>query len=226
MSKKIEFGNDLVKELKKYGLHEIGEVPTKYKNGITTIYCMWSVVSNIDKLGYKTPYIEYTIDEETDGFIMGTMFPQGGDGLGIQFDTFEDVKYFINNAEYSNADLTESKKSIKEGKEEDRLEKVYIDLLDGKDSEFINGTLSLKNFETSDFFFIPHSSWKTFPKKNPSSSNRTWNCKAKYLNDDAELQDCIIVCTLPWEENLDAMGKTWNDITSAMLLVDGVFIDF
>lgn len=226
MGKKIVFGSDLAKELKKYGLNKIGEVPTKYKNGITTIYYMWSVVSNIDKLGYKTPYIEYTTDEETDGFITGTMFPQGGDGLGTQFDTFEDVKYFINNAEYSNADLTESKKSIKEGKEEDRLEKVYIDLLDGKDSEFINGTLSLKNFETSDFFFIPYSSWKTFPKKNPSNSNRTWNCKAKYLNDDAEWQDCTIVCTLPWEENLDAMGKTWNDITSAMLLVDSIFLDF
>lgn len=110
MSKKIIFGNDLVKELKKYGLNEIGEVPTKYKNGITTIYYMWSVVSNIDKLGYKTPYIEYTTDEETDGFIMGTMFPQGNDGLGTQFDTFEDVKYFINHAEYNNADLTESLK--------------------------------------------------------------------------------------------------------------------
>ena len=112
MSKKIVFGNDLVKELKKYGLNKIGEVPTKYKNGITTIYYMWSVVSNIDKLEYKTPYIEYTTDEETDGFIMGTMFPQGNDGLGTQFDTFEDVKYFIDNAEYSNKDLTES---IKEG---------------------------------------------------------------------------------------------------------------
>jgi hypothetical protein len=98
---------------KKYGLNKIGEVPTKYKNGITTIYYMWSVVSNIDKLGYKTPYIEYTTDEETDGFIIGTMFPQGNDGLGTQFDTFEDVKYFISHAEYSNTDLTES---LKEGK--------------------------------------------------------------------------------------------------------------
>ena len=110
MSKKIIFGNDLVKELKKYGLNRIAEVPTKYKDGITTIYYMYSMVSNIDKLGYKTPYIEYTTDEETDGFIMGTMFPQGGDGLGTQFDTFEDVKYFISHAEYSNKDLTESLK--------------------------------------------------------------------------------------------------------------------
>ena len=110
MSKKIVFGNDLAKELKKYGLNKISEVPTKYKDGITTIYYMWSVVSNIDKLGYKTPYIEYTTDDETDGFIMGTMFPQGGDGLGTQFDTFEDVKYFISHAEYNNADLTESLK--------------------------------------------------------------------------------------------------------------------
>ena len=134
MSKKIIFGNDLAKELKKYGLNKIGEVPTKYKNGITTIYYMWSVVSNIDKLGYKTPYIEYTTDEETDGFIMGTMFPQGNDGLGTQFDTFEDIKYFISHAEYSNADLTESKKSIKEGKNA----KKSLEIIRRKLMELIN----------------------------------------------------------------------------------------
>ena len=129
MSKKIVFGNDLAKELKKYGLNKIGEVPTKYKNGITTIYYMWSVVSNIDKLGYKTPYIEYTTDEETDGFIMGTMFPQGNDGLGTQFDTFEDVKYFISHAEYSNKDLTES---IKEGTDLKDILSIINDLNDDK----------------------------------------------------------------------------------------------
>ena len=131
MSKKIIFGNDLAKELKKYGLNKIAEVPTKYKNGITTIYYMYSVVSNIDKLTIKTPYIEYTTDEETDGFIMGTMFPQGGDGLGIQFDTFEDVKYFISHAEYSHADLTES---LKEGKNA----KKSLEIIRRKLMELIN----------------------------------------------------------------------------------------
>ena len=118
MSKKIIFGNDLAKELKKYGLNKIAEVPTKYKNGITTIYYMYSVVSNIDKLTIKTPYIEYTTDEETDGFIMGVMFPQGQEGINIEFDSFEDVKYFISHAEYSKTDLTES---IKERSYEDEI---------------------------------------------------------------------------------------------------------
>lgn len=121
MSKKIVFGNDLAKELKKYGLNKISEVPTKYKNGITTIDYMWSVVSNIDKLGYKTPYIEYTTDEETDGFIMGVMFPQGQEGMNTEFDSYEDVKYFISHAEYSKTDLTESKKSMKERSQENEI---------------------------------------------------------------------------------------------------------
>lgn len=121
MSKKIVFGNDLAKELKKYGLNKIGEVPTKYKNGITTIYYMYSVVSNINKLTIKTPYLEYTTDEETDGFIMGVMFPQGQEGMSTEFDSFEDVKYFISHAEYSHADLTESKKSIKERSQENEI---------------------------------------------------------------------------------------------------------
>ena len=107
MSKKIIFGADLIKELKKYGLNDIAEVPTKYKNSTVTIYFMFSVVSNIDNLTYKTPYIEFTVDEETDGFISGTMFLNGADGMGIEFDSYNDVKYFIENAQYSKKDLTE-----------------------------------------------------------------------------------------------------------------------
>ena len=104
---KIEFGNDLIKELKKYGLNKIGEVATKYKNGIVTINFMYSMVSNINKLTDKTPYIEFDIDEETDGFISGAMFLEGADGMGTEFDTYEDVKYFIENAQWNKKDLTE-----------------------------------------------------------------------------------------------------------------------
>lgn len=71
---------------------------------------MYSIVSDIDKLTYSTLYVEFTIDEETDGFIMGVMYLEGGDGIGTQFDTYDDVKYFIDNAKYSNGDLTESLK--------------------------------------------------------------------------------------------------------------------
>ena len=38
MSNKIMFGADLIKVLEKeYKLNKLGEVPTKYKNGVTTI---------------------------------------------------------------------------------------------------------------------------------------------------------------------------------------------
>lgn len=126
MSKKIIFGNDLVKELKKYGLNKIAEVPTKYKNGITTIYYMYSIVNDMDKLTIKTPFLEYTTDEETDGFIDGVMFPQGQEGEHIEFDSFEDVKYFI-----SRADLTES---LKEGKNA----KKSLEIIRRKLMELIN----------------------------------------------------------------------------------------
>ena len=75
MSKKIVFGNDLAKELKKYGLNKIAEVPTKYKDGITTIYYMYSMVSNIDKLGYKTVYgvldaVNYGVPQFRERFVL------------------------------------------------------------------------------------------------------------------------------------------------------------
>lgn len=50
---KIVFGNDLIKELKKYGLNKIGEVATKYKNGIVTINFMYSMVNYLHPKGCR-----------------------------------------------------------------------------------------------------------------------------------------------------------------------------
>ena len=108
MSDKIVFGNDLIKVLEKeYKLNKLAEVPTKYKNGITTIDFTYGKVKEIDDLKYDKPYIEFTIDDETDGFISGTMYLEGG-VKGIQFDSYDDLKYFMKNAKWS------EKKNLKE----------------------------------------------------------------------------------------------------------------
>ena len=114
------------------------------------------------------------------------------------------------------------KKSIREAKLD--VEKVWETLIKDEPYPDVNGILSLADFEQSDYFFIPTSSFNSFPRKRPSSG--TWGCKAKFLNERGNWENCVIHCTLPWKENLDAMGKKWNEITSYMLLVQGVYIDY
>ena len=115
---------------KEYKLNKLGEVPTKYKNGITTIDFIYGKEKDIDDLKYDKPYVEFSIDDETDGFISGTMYPNGG-VEGIQFDSWEDLKYFMKNAKW-----TESKKSatksLKEGID------VKIVYADDTPSEYID----------------------------------------------------------------------------------------
>ena len=114
MANKIIFGADLIDVLEnKYNMNKLGEVPTKYKNGITTIDFIYGKEKDIDDLKYDKPYVEFSIDDETDGFISGTMYLNGG-VEGIQFDSWEDLKYFMKNAKW-----TESRKSLKESKDSD-----------------------------------------------------------------------------------------------------------
>jgi len=109
MTNKIIFGADLIDVLEhKYNMNKLGEVPTKYKNGIATIDFIYGKEKDIDDLKYDKPYVEFTVDDETDGFISGTMYPNGGIE-GIQFDSYDDIKYFMKNAKW-----TEWRKSLKE----------------------------------------------------------------------------------------------------------------
>ena len=114
MANKIIFGADLIDVLEnKYNMNQLANVPTKYKNGVTTIDFIYGKEKDIDDLKYDKPYIDFSIDDETDGFISGTIYLNGG-VEGIQFDSWEDLKYFMKNAKW-----TESKKfvrkSLKEG---------------------------------------------------------------------------------------------------------------
>ena len=108
MANKIIFGSDLIDVLEnKYNMNKLGEVPTKYKNGITIIDFIYGKEKDIDDLKYNKPYVEFSIDDETDGFISGTMYLNGVES--VQFDSWEDLKYFVKNAKW-----TESRKNLKE----------------------------------------------------------------------------------------------------------------
>ena len=123
MANKIIFGADLIDVLEnKYNMSQLANVPTKYKNGVTTIDFIYGKEKDIDDLKYNKPYVEFSIDDETDGFIIGTMYLNGG-VEGIQFDSWEDLKYFMKNAKW-----TESKKSIRKSlKEGIDVKIVYAD---------------------------------------------------------------------------------------------------
>lgn len=130
MSSKIIFGSDLIDVLEnKYNMNKLSEVPTKYKNGVTIIDFIYGKEKDIDDLKYNKPYVEFSIDDETDGFISGTMYLNGVES--VQFDDWYDLKYFVKNAKW-----TESKKfvrkSLKEGID------VKIVYADDTPSEYID----------------------------------------------------------------------------------------
>lgn len=113
MSNKIIFGSDLIDVLEnKYNMNKLGEVPTKYKNGITIIDFIYGKEKDIDDLKYNKPYVEFSIDDETDGFISGTMYLNGVES--VQFDSWDDLKYFVKNAKWTESKKS-SRKCLKEG---------------------------------------------------------------------------------------------------------------
>ena len=113
MANKIIFGSDLIDVLEnKYNMNKLGEVPTKYKNGVTIIDFIYGKEKDIDDLKYNKPYVEFSIDDETDGFISGTMYLNGVES--VQFDSWEDLKYFMKNAKW-----TESKKFVRKSLKEE-----------------------------------------------------------------------------------------------------------
>ena len=108
MTSKIIFGSDLIDVLEnKYNMNKLSEVPTKYKNGVTIIDFIYGKEKDIDDLKYNKPYVEFSIDDETDGFISGTLYLNGVES--VQFDDWYDLKYFVKNAKW-----TESSKNLKE----------------------------------------------------------------------------------------------------------------
>ena len=112
MSSKIIFGSDLIDVLEnKYNMNKLGEVPTKYKNGVTIIDFIYGKEKDIDDLKYNKPYVEFSIDDETDGFISGTMYLNGVES--VQFDSWDDLKYFVKNAKWTESEKY-TRKSIKE----------------------------------------------------------------------------------------------------------------
>ena len=132
MSHKIIFGSDLIDVLEnKYNMNKLGEVPTKYKNGVTIIDFIYGKEKDIDDLKYNKPYVEFSIDDETDGFISGTMYLNGVEN--VQFDSWDDLKYFVKNAKW-----TESEKYTRKCLKEDINDELIATSSDGETTLYLS----------------------------------------------------------------------------------------
>ena len=132
MLSKIIFGSDLIDVLEnKYNMNKLAEVPTKYKNGITIIDFIYGKEKDIDDLKYNKPYVEFSIDDETDGFISGTMYLNGVES--VQFDSWDDLKYFVKNAKW-----TESKKSSRKCLKEGINDELIATSFDGETTLYLS----------------------------------------------------------------------------------------
>lgn len=110
-SKKFHYGEEIIKFLDKYGYNKRGEDFEQEKDYATVTY-MYAIPQGMRP---QTPYVEFTVDADNDAFIFGEFFTDGRKGYSTEFDSVEDLEYFISNANYSNVDLTENK--LKEGKD-------------------------------------------------------------------------------------------------------------
>lgn len=105
MSKKFIYGQEIIDFLEGYGYNKRGEDFEQNRNYATVTY-MYAIPKGMRP---QTPYVEFTVDADNDAFIFGEFFTDGRKGYSTEFDSVEDLKYFIENANYSNVDLTESK---------------------------------------------------------------------------------------------------------------------
>lgn len=225
-SKKFQYGDEIIKFLEKYGYNKRGEDFEQEKDYATVTY-MYAIPKGMRP---QTPYVEFTVDADNDAFIFGEYFTDGRKGYSAEFDSVEDLEYFVSNANYSNVDLTESKKSaksLKESSNTDRMLELTWDGLITKGEYDVRQRLSLADFEgeiSDDMFYIKPSAFKTFPKKRPSTN--TWNCKGLVKWHDNTWKDIIISCELPQDYVLDKLGITFDNIKSYMLLVGYVVLEY
>lgn len=103
--KKFQYGDEVINFLENYGYYKRGEDFEQYKDYSTVTY-MYAIPKSMRP---QTPYIEFTVDADNDAFIFGEYFTDGRKGYSTEFDSVEDLEYFVSNANYENVDLTESK---------------------------------------------------------------------------------------------------------------------
>lgn len=130
--KKFQYGDEIIKFLEKYGYNKHDEDFEQNKDYSTVTY-MYAIPHGMRP---QTPYVEFTVDADNGAFIFGEYFTDGRKGYSTEFDSVEDLKYFVSNANYSNVDLTESKCKIMT----ERTPSYYDDEYYGDD---------LKNFKKS-----------------------------------------------------------------------------
>jgi len=105
MIKKFIYGQEIIDFLEEYGYNKRGEDFEQHKDYSTVTY-MYAIPKGMRP---QTPYVEFTVDADNDAFIFGEYFTDGRKGYSTEFDSVEDLEYFVSNANYKNSDLTESK---------------------------------------------------------------------------------------------------------------------
>ena len=120
-SKKFHYGEEIIKFLDKYGYNKRGE-DFEQKKDYSTVTYMYAIPKGMRP---QTPYVEFTVDADNDAFIFGEFFTDGRKGYSTEFDSVEDLEYFISNANYSKVDLTE-KKSDKKSLEESYKSEIDV----------------------------------------------------------------------------------------------------
>lgn len=111
--KKFLTGEDVIAFLKKYNYKKSFEEFDQKRDYATVTYAFIS--NNYHAMRPQTPYVEFTVDADNDAFIFGKFYTEGRKGYSTEFDSVEDLEYFINNAVYSY--IEESKKAKKSMKE-------------------------------------------------------------------------------------------------------------
>ncbi len=103
--KKFQYGDEVINFLENYGYYKRGEDFEQHEDYSTVTY-MYAISQGMRP---QTPYVEFTVDADNDAFIFGEYFTDGRKGYSTEFDSVEDLEYFVSHANYKNSDLTESK---------------------------------------------------------------------------------------------------------------------
>ena len=214
MASKIIFGSDLIDVLEnKYNMNKLGEVPTKYKNGITIIDFIYGKEKDIDDLKYNKPYVEFSINDETDGFISGTMYLNGVES--VQFDSWDDLKYFVKNAKW-----TESEKYTRKCLKEGINDKLIATSSDGET------TLYLSDERQANHGKDPHYEFKLgengyFTRYIRCDDNRCENVVLDWVKEfDLEISKSEILKIIKLHESEKSMKKSLEESVDGYIATD------
>ena len=128
--KRIVNGIQIEDFLKSYGFYNVVKDYEEHDD-FTIVGYVYAITPFLKP---STPRVEFEVDEDTNGFIDGYIYPNGDKGYNIDLKFMEDLEYFVKNAK-----LTESRKSMKENRFDDIIQCVETLLLDPRVLKSIEG---------------------------------------------------------------------------------------